>query len=105
MREACSASKRSKCRWYYCNKPGHFNRYCWKRKHDLKSGQTKSRHANVAEGSEGEAAGDFAFVASQNQSTESTTWYFDSSASRHYTCHRDWYVNFIEIRVIVNLFL
>jgi hypothetical protein len=39
---------------------------------------------------------DFAFVASQNQSTKSTTWYFDLGASRHYTCHKDWYVNFIE---------
>lgn len=62
----------------------------------MASGQKKSRYANVVEGDEEEALGDFAFMASQNQSTKSTTWYFDSGASRHYTCHKDWYVNFIE---------
>lgn len=62
----------------------------------MASGHKKSRYANVVEGDEEEALGDFAFMASQNQSTKSTTWYFDSGASRHYTCYKDWYVNFIE---------
>jgi hypothetical protein len=55
---------------------------CLKRKHDLASDQTKSIHANVVEE---EAANDFAFVASHNRLANSTTWYFDSGAARHYT--------------------
>lgn len=35
-------------------------------------------------------------MALQNRSTNSTTWYFDLGASRHYMCHKDWYENFIE---------
>jgi len=74
---------------HYCQKPGHFQKNCFKKKKESQASQEKSK----AHGSTNEA---FAAEVPTNQILGSATqdvWLLDSGASKHMTFRRDWLSN------------
>ena len=102
-----SGSKQRVC--FYCDKPGHIARDCWKKEADKKR---ESGEANVASGSSGSNArpsgGNGGVVREQvyvsgfsaNTASERSMWLIDSGASSHMCCERDMFDTFEQITPI-----
>jgi len=74
---------------HYCQKPGHFQKNCFKKKKESQASEEKSK----AHGSTNEA---FAAKVPTNQILDSATqdvWLLDSGPSKHMTFCRDWLSN------------
>ena len=76
--------KRLKC--YYCNKPGHREAECWKKKGDL---EKDNNHSNMAEDANKSDNSSKLFMAENNRSNDSEEiWYIDSGCSNHMSSTR-----------------
>ena len=81
--------KNAKCR--YCGKKGHYERGCWSKERDLKSGKQKKgsqkNQANTVKAEEN----DTTFVAALSASESNDIWYLDLDASQHLTGCKAWF--------------
>ena len=82
---------------YYCGKPGHMARSCYKKQNDIKSG--KLQQGNYASSSkQAEDRSEQLFVMQHmlssmtgDVSQPTDVWYVDSRASNHMTSHGEWF--------------
>lgn len=91
-----SGIRPGKC--YQCNRSGHWRRDCPTLK---KTGETSSNHA-YGEACEAEALVCEAFISEQDfysAKRESDKWFMDSGASDHMSSKREWFINFIDLKV------
>ncbi|KAH9291933.1 hypothetical protein KI387_042879, partial [Taxus chinensis] len=90
--DASPSSPKFPVKCYYCHKLGHVKKDCQKRLSALKK---RKGQAHVATVEQHESEDEYALMASCSDGGSPTRcWFFDSGASRHFTCQRDWYVTF-----------
>ncbi|KAH9314961.1 hypothetical protein KI387_023588, partial [Taxus chinensis] len=89
--ETSSFSPKYQVKCYYCHKLCHVKKDCRKRLNALKKQKGQAQVATVEHESEEE----YALMASCTDNGSPTRcWFFDFEALWHFTCQKDWYVNF-----------
>ena len=103
-------AKMSDVTCYYCGKPSHFARYCYKKKLDESKHNNRKHVGHFVE--EKIVKPDFQnlrlFISEATLSSEtydSNAWFIDSGASIHMSCNKDWFENYEETNNGVNIYI
>ena len=82
---------------FYCGKPGHISKYCYKRKDHESKKKFRKHHGNYVKGETSINDGVKSlklFVSEATLSVETDdeyAWFIDSGASTHMYCNKNWF--------------
>ena len=79
---------RGKC--FYCGKPGHQKKDCFKFKRDRETRRIPASNANNSKANSSECGANYVFVAASNKS-DSSPWIIDSGATKHMCSRRKFF--------------
>ena len=89
-RSNSKGSKKCKAKFWYCNRPGHLKKDCWKQKES----ENNNKEANQVDSGMVDEVLIVESLPICNISQDADYWLLDSGASHHMSPHRNWFSSY-----------